>query len=266
MADIKVMSFNLRIEAEMDGINILTNRKGKILDAIYKEGPDLIGFQEAEDSTRDWLRESLGEYTVIGCGRDRGYVGESAPLAFRRDKFEMIGMEVFWLSDSPDTPGTRYEGSDQSHCCRMATSVVLKPRESEEVILFVNTHTDHVGQKARSLASAQLLEYITGKKLPCILTGDFNAVPGSEEIMMLTSSKDISLIDVTSRIEGTFHGFGSFFTEPRFVERFGGKGIKIDYIFTNLSADAHRSYAVEDRHEDGVYISDHYPIVAFIEI
>ena len=266
MADIKVMSFNLRIEAEMDGINILSNRKGKILDAIYKEKPDLIGFQEAEDATREWLREVLSGYMVIGCGRDRGYVGESAPLAFRTDKFEMVGMEVFWLSDHPDTPGSRYESSDQSPCCRMATAVILKPKESEDLLLFLNTHTDHVGGIARTLASEQLIEYIAQKKLPCILTGDFNAVPDSTEIKMLTLREDIALVDITSRIEGTFHGFGRFFTEPRLVERFGGRGMKIDYIFTNLPADADRSYSVEDKHEDGIYISDHYPIVAFVEI
>ena len=42
--------------------------------------------------------------------------------------------------------------------------------------------------------------------------------------------------------------------------------MKIDYIFTNLPADADRAYSVEDRHKDGIYISDHYPIVAFVEI
>lgn len=266
MAEIKVMSFNLRIEAEMDGVNILTNRKGKIVDTIYKEKPDVIGFQEAEDDTRGWLRASLPEYTVIGCGRDCGYVGESAPLAFRNDRFEMVGMEFFLLSDHPDTPGTKYEGSDQSECCRMAVAAILKPKESAELLLCINTHTDHVGKRARALASAQLTEYIAKKKLPCILTGDFNAVPTSEEIKMITSREDIALVDITSNIEGTYHGFGRFFTEPRLVERFGGKGMKIDYIFTNLRADAKRSYAVEDKHEEGIFISDHYPIVAFVEI
>ena len=59
MAKLKVMSFNLRVEAQIDGINNLINRKGKILDVIATEAPDLIGFQEARDGTRAWLRDTL---------------------------------------------------------------------------------------------------------------------------------------------------------------------------------------------------------------
>ena len=92
-AKLKVMSFNLRVEAPAhDGINDLPNRKGRILDAISTEAPDLIGFQEARDGTRAWLRDTLSDYVVVGCGRYAEYRGESAPLAFRKDKFEMVSM------------------------------------------------------------------------------------------------------------------------------------------------------------------------------
>ena len=41
---------------------------------------------------------------------------------------------------------------------------------------------------------------------------------------------------------------------------------KIDYIFTDLTADKTESYRVEDAPVDGVYISDHFPVVAFVEV
>ena len=263
---IKIMTFNLRVEAKIDGINHLDNRKGKILDVIKNEAPDLIGFQEARDGTRAWLKDTLTDYVVVGCGRKADYRGESAPLAYRKDKFEMISMETFWLSSTPNVPESVYAGSDQSDCSRIATAVVLKPIESESLLLFVNTHTDHEGSLARTLASAQLLEYMSKKALPCVLTGDFNAKPESTEMKMLTASDKFPLVDATSKVGSTFHAFGKLLTNERYLNVYGGVGPKIDYIFTNLVTNIDESYAVEDKHEDGIYISDHQPVVAFAEI
>ena len=57
--EMKIMSFNLRTEARSDGINYFPHRKSRILSAIETESPDLIGFQEATDTMRDWLIEAL---------------------------------------------------------------------------------------------------------------------------------------------------------------------------------------------------------------
>ena len=263
---IKIMTFNLRVEAKIDGINHLDNRKGKILDVIKNEAPDLIGFQEARDGTRAWLKDTLTDYMVVGCGRKADYRGESAPLAYRKDKFEMISMETFWLSSTPNIPESRYAGSDQSDCARIATAVVLKPIESESLLLFVNTHTDHLGSLARTLASAQLLEYMSKKALPCVLTGDLNAKPESTEIKMLSSSEKFPLVDATIKIESSFHAFGKLMESEHYIDAFGGVAPKIDYIFTNLPVNVDESYAVCDEPEDGIYLSDHQPVVAFAEI
>ena len=257
MSKITVMTFNLRNESKVDGINHLDNRKGKIIDTILNYQPDLIGFQEARDNTRNWLRDTLTDYTVIGCGRAANYMGESTPLAFKKDKFLMISSENFWLSSTPKIPESRYAGSDQSDCPRIATAAVLKPLESSELLLFVNTHTDHQGSMARVLSSAQLLEYTSQKGMATVITGDFNAQPDSTEIKMMTSSKDFPLVDCTERIGSSFHEFGKLPADNR---------IKIDYIFTNLKTDVKKSYAVEDIPKDGIYISDHQPVVAFVEI
>lgn len=258
MSKIKVMSFNLRVEAPgHDGINDLPNRKGRILETIATEAPDLIGFQEARDETRAWLRDTLSDYVVVGCGRYGDYRGESAPLAFRKDKFEMISMDTFWLSSTPKIPASTYEGSDQSDCPRIVTAVVLKPIESSELLLFINTHTDHLGSVARTLSSAQLLEYASNKGLATVITGDFNATPNTTEIKMLTKSKAFPLVDATALIGPTFHAFGKIPKE---------ECVKIDYVFTNLPCDLNESYAVEDIPVEGIYISDHQPVVAFVEM
>ena len=179
----------------------------------------------------------------------------------------MVSMDSFWLSNTPKIPASRYDGSDQSICPRIVTAVTLKPTNSDRVLLFVNAHTDHQGVTSRILASAQLLEYMSQKAMPTVLTGDFNATPDTQEIKMLVSNSNFPLTDATANIESTFHDFGKRLTGERYIGKPGElKALKIDYVFTNLNTDPKESYAVRDIPIDGVYISDHQVVVAFVEI
>ena len=115
----------------------------------------------------------------------------------------------------------------------------------------MNTHTDHVGQRARVSASIQLLKVMKDARADVIvLTGDFNARPESEEMRMITADTELGLMDASVGISGSFHNFG------RCVPW------KCDYIFSNRSALECR--LIEDTPVDGVYLSDHNPIVASI--
>lgn len=251
---LKVCTFNLRTPVKSDGINYFPNRTGRILETIRNEKPDLIGFQEVADMTRKWLREALTDYIVVGCGREKNLTGESMVIAYRRDCFDMISMETFWLSTAPDLPGSTY-GTDQSSCPRCSTAVVLKHDEATKPFLFINTHLDHKGQQARMFGAIQILQYVSKQKLPFVLTGDMNAWPNTPEIQAFISCKDRTIVDVTANITGTFHAFG---TRPTMS--------KIDYIFTDLLTDPAEAYAVEDIPVDGLYISDHMPVIGFVTV
>ncbi|MBO5269994.1 MAG: endonuclease/exonuclease/phosphatase family protein [Clostridia bacterium] len=251
---LKVCTFNLRTPAKVDGINFFPNRKGRILEGIRKEAPDLIGFQEVADETRLWLREALPEYIVVGCGRDKHLKGEAMIVAYRRDSFDMVSMDTFWLSTQPSVPGSCY-GLDQSSCPRCTTALVLKHDDAEQPFLFLNTHLDHKGAQARMLGMVQILQYISEKNLPFVMTGDMNALPESPEMQAVVTCKGRTVVDITSNITGTFHAFGQRATMS-----------KIDYIFTDMPADPAESYAVEDIPVDGLYMSDHLPVIGFVTI
>lgn len=252
---IKVFTFNLRTESKGDGPNYFPNRRGRILDTIKEYCPDIIGFQEATDSMREWVSATLADYITVGCGRGRDYRGESTIISFRRDRFELIKCETFWLSPTPNTPGTGY-GIDQSACPRIATAALLKPKNCSEPFLFCNTHLDHKGKTARLLGSVQLLQYLSSQPHKFILTGDFNATPEALEITLLTTVPSFPVADATAGLPGTFHGFGNAASRP-----------KIDYIFTNLRFDPADSFVVPDEPDhDGVYISDHNPVCAQIDV
>lgn len=253
------MTFNLRVDAEVDGINRFPRRKGRILEVIEKHKPHVIGFQEANDAMREWLSEALSGigYTVVGCGRNTDFRGESVPVAFLSDAFDLEMTDTKWLSPTPDVPGSTF-GGDQSHCPRILTSAALKPREGRE-FLFLNTHLDHKGENARVLGSKFVTSYLSDKRLPFIVTGDMNALPDSPAINIFLSSapNGKKCIDATSGVGGTFHAFG---------RKSGDEKTKIDYVFTDMVCDASESFAVSEPPVDGIYVSDHDPVMAYIAL
>ena len=251
----KVMSFNLRYDNPGDGINAFSNRIPRVLETIERENPDIIGFQEVLDSMRKTIREGLKGYTTVGCGRDENYHGEAMFIAFKTDVFELIEVNSVWLSETPSVPGSRY-GFDQSGCPRMYTSILLKHNHIEKPFRFINTHLDHEGAKARVLEAEQLCRDLGAYKEHFILTGDFNALPNTPEIKLITEKLSYrGCVDCTADLGPTFHNFG---------KRSLDKQEKIDYIFTDGTCkNAHR---VEDFPINGQYYSDHNAVVADIEL
>lgn len=253
---IKVMTFNLRIRVINDGKNYFDFRTDKIKCVIDSEQPDLIGFQEANDHMADWLKATLSNYVILGHGRNEHYKGEGTYVAYRKDRFELHGFREEWLSLFPNRPGSRFEGLDQSSCPRVFSRADLIHKDSKAPFAFYNIHTDHKGEKVRLLECSFLMRDVVSTSAPFVIAGDFNALPDSDSIrLILSTSSELGTVDATRFIRGSFHGFR------------GDVGAnKIDYIFTNLPTDPHRSYGVADDDACGHYYSDHNALCAFVEV
>ncbi len=250
---IKVRTFNLRFPAEGDGINYFKNREKNILDCIERESPDLIGFQEAADYSREFLKKNISDrYVVLGCGRHKDYTGEACCIAFNRDRFDLKDYSTKILSSTPDIPGSRYEGSDQSSCPRLYSHAHLSVGEGK-TLHFYNVHLDHKGAVARLLGMTQLVQDIAGCDAPFVLTGDMNARPDEDTVRIPFGMKHKRVAEATADIEHTFHAYGT-----------KKDNCKIDYIYTD--APFSDAYTVEDKAEGGVYISDHYPVCATVTL
>lgn len=250
LIQLKIMSFNSRCVVEADGINCFWNRTERILPMIREEDPDVIGFQEITPAMQEWYVEHLTEYTVVGVGRGKRYNDESTAIAFKKRTLRLISADTVMLSSTPRVFGSHYEGSDQSACPRCYTKVFLKHAKIDTPFWIYNVHTDHQGALARQMASVQLLQDLSSHDDLFVMTGDFNAMPDRSEIRMLLSSPHRRVIDTTAAIEGTFHNFGRF---PRLE--------KIDYIFADPRMQVESSRAVSDEGVEGVYLSDHLPVV-----
>jgi endonuclease/exonuclease/phosphatase family metal-dependent hydrolase len=226
-----------------------------VVEVLRRENPDLVGFQEVTDSMRARLRDHLPGFTVQGCGREVSCHGESMLIAYPSDRVELISLENLWLSPTPHAPGSRF-GGDQSGCPRMFTSALLKVDGADAPVRFINTHLDHVGENARYLGAMQLVQYISARPEPFVLTGDFNATPDAPEIRLITEALAArGTVDCTRELGGTFHNFGKLLPD---------RAVKIDYVFTDMICT--ESYVVEDIPVNGQYYSDHNAVCAIVSM
>lgn len=257
MAGLRVFTYNLRVDVPKDGENSFHNRRSLIQSRFPRFEADIVGFQEAVPHMRDWLMESFPAYQLCGVGREKDLTGESNPIFFRRDRFDLVSLSFFWLSDTPDRPGSRFQ-TDQSVCPRVCTSAVLRRKEDGGLFRHYNTHLDHEGPIAQAqgltLILSRMAEDYARWPLPVILTGDFNAHPDSPVYRTAQGFTGCGapLVDVTAHIPGTFHDFGR--QEPE----------KIDYIFTTLPALAPASPVTDQK--NGLYLSDHYPVGVTLDL
>lgn len=255
---LKLVTFNIRCDYDQDGENSFRYRKPLILKKIEEEQPDVICFQEVLPHVAVWLKQSLTDYYVIGCGRSETLEDEQMTVAYKRDRLNLIAMETFWLSPTPYLPASRYP--EQSICPRVCTETVFEDMEERNVFRLMNFHLDHIGVRARILGLEQILKKVDEAKLfpdaPVILAGDFNAEPDGEEIRMMAHRSEYR--NATGGIGITYHGFGP---EDR--------PESIDYIYIrdgkNTGIEVISKEKWEDR-ENGVWLSDHYPVCTLLKM
>src|SRR5829696_6876401 len=171
---LKVMSFNIRrLNRDPQEPNGWAGRREHVIESIREFDPDLLGMQEAYGAQVEELRAALPGYAVVSRGRDKsGLLSEASPVFFKQARFEKLDSGVFWLSDTPDTPGS--VGWDAA-LPRLVTWIKLRDIKDGVSFLWMNTHWDHKGKNAR-LQSAKLMRAkvdAAPREVPLLPTGDF---------------------------------------------------------------------------------------------
>ena len=157
---VTVMSYNIRLDTEADGINQWKNRTDKVATLLKKYNPDLLGVQEAMHNQMMDLQKELPDYAFVGVGRDDGKEkGEYSAIFYKKDKFEMLKQNTFWLSETPEVPGSK---SWDAAITRVVTFAVLKDKSSGKSFIYSNTHFDHVGREARKQSATLIKIFLKG--------------------------------------------------------------------------------------------------------
>lgn len=106
-----VMTYNVRY-ANATPPNAWPERRPLMRELIANVAPDVIGTQEGLPAQLQDLATDLPDYDWVGVGRDDGKTkGEIMAVFYRRSRLEVLSTNHFWLSDTPEIPGSTTWGN-----------------------------------------------------------------------------------------------------------------------------------------------------------
>jgi len=247
---VNIMTYNIRLDTETDGINMWDNRKEGIVSLIKEEDVDILGIQEALPDQIDYLSNQLKDYNYIGEGRNGGNSGEYSAIYFKSERISLKEEETFWLSETPGVPSIGWDAAIK----RIVTLGVFYIKNSKKELIVYNTHFDHIGKVAREKSAIMILNHITKNNYldkSLIVMGDLNANTDELPIKVLSEKLEDSfkMIPLKDSI-GTFNGFD---INSELSDR-------IDYVFTkNIKIIDYRH--IDKKLPNGLWPSDHLPIL-----
>jgi endonuclease/exonuclease/phosphatase family metal-dependent hydrolase len=284
---IRVLTCNVRLSTAKDGDNAWARRRDSLASLIASfpdgNGPyDFIGTQETilnpdpELNQRDFLAAKLPGYGLVGRSRDKTPErGEAMILFWKKDRWQLDPKDngTFWLSDTPDAPGSKAGGAAYP---RTAVFGLFHETGSGGAptgrkVYVYDTHLDHVGEIARQRGAKALLAHIAARaeqSAPVILMGDFNCVADSPAVRYILGEKtrlDGDVVQSPVALADTF-SVASFDDRQRgTTNSFKAPGSrKIDFIFASPALRPVFSQIIRTLRPDGGYPTDHFPVEAVL--
>lgn len=265
---LRVMTYNIRFDYEPDGVNRWPNRRRAVTDLIRHEDADVVGLQEVLPHQLDDIRADLSDiYDIVAVARadSRPGGGDRMTILFRRTRFEAVEHGGFWLSQTPEIPGS--VGWDAS-APRNAAWTRLRHRASGSSsghlpdVFVCCTHLDHLGGEARVNGAKLIRQRMTAltRDLPLLVMGDFNTEPHEAPHAAMTDTATSAPLSDAAASNGapsrpTYYGFDGLGDALR------SEPAVLDYIFHNHRL-AITGYTVVETRNGIYYPSDHLPVVA----
>ncbi len=249
----RVMSFNVRCVSDDNG-HTIANRSQLVTAVLEQYAPDTFGVQEATPKWIKILNRELGDkYACVGEGRSPiEMFTEYSSVYYLKDKYNLLDSGTIWLSETPEKKYTK--DFDSKHN-RIASWAVLEDKETGVKFTHMNTHLDHVLESTRveqvKVLKAKIAEL--EKETTVICTGDFNTYETAEAYAEMRKDYDDTKLVATNSDTGiTFHNYGAI------EEHDDGA---IDFVFATKGTKADTYKIIRDC-IDGIYPSDHYPVMA----
>ncbi|MEQ9167215.1 MAG: endonuclease/exonuclease/phosphatase family protein [Fulvivirga sp.] len=254
---IKVMSYNIKFDDKNDPVNNWANRKDQVVGLLKYHEPLIFGTQEGLHHQLEDIKAGLSNFEYIGVARDDGkQKGEYSAFFYNTKYFKPIQSGTFWLSETPETPSKSWDAA----LPRVCSWAEMEDINSKRRFFVFNTHFDHIGVVAREKSIGVIINKIKElvNDLPVVVMGDFNFEDDTAPYKRMTEFlNDTRLADNVDPYgpEATFNGF-HFDVQPE---------KRIDYIFVNGQIKV-KSFATLSDSQDMAYPSDHFPVVADLEL
>jgi endonuclease/exonuclease/phosphatase family metal-dependent hydrolase len=242
------------METSIDADDLWENRKENIKSIILEYDFDIIGFQEVKESQLNDLY-SLSHYAHFGRGRSNDESNEYNPIFYKREKFDVLASDTFWLSET-----LQYEEEDKrwnAACPRICTWGRFRIKASGKEFYVFNTHFDHISEEARYHSALLIAQKISSIdcETPIFLTGDFNG-DSNERFYDVLSAELQNVVQESSHHvgpQGTCTGVG--FNHKLKWDQYQC----IDYIFANTYPTFNKTIVITDQFH-GRYPSDHFAV------
>lgn len=165
-----VMTYNLKNGQD---VKRWRQRRAALIEVIRHQRPLLLGTQEGYRYQLDDIQKGLPDYDFVGVGRYTDGTNEYNAIFYDTTRVKIARSGTFWLSNTPELPGTRLPGSTLPRIATWARCIL---HDDGRQILFVNTHLTHqshdIEEQTRILVRE--LERLIDPAIDTILTGDFN--------------------------------------------------------------------------------------------
>lgn len=252
-----LISCNIRFDNPADGQNSWPNRRDYLAQTLLKHSPVLIATQEGRIQQLNELNSSLPDFEIID--QHRSWIGERMYPTFfiLGSQFEYLSSGDVWLSETPDIAGSR---SFESTFPRLMTWTKLQIKESKKTFLIINTHLDHIKAETRQeqvKVLAQEVKKIWDQQSALIIMGDFNDSPDSKVRQILNDEFEL---------QDAWHLFNK--TEETSHHSFQGEmqnGARIDWVLVDKRIQI-TGCVMDKCTQNGIYPTDHYPIVCKIKV
>ncbi|KAF6814096.1 endonuclease/Exonuclease/phosphatase [Colletotrichum plurivorum] len=276
---VRLMTYNIRWATPITGINeaqwsVHRPRLAAQLNYETAARPDsLICMQEVIERQLLDITQDLGpKWAHVGVGRDDGIAaGEFSPIMYRPDTWTLVGNRTYWLSETPDVPGSK--GWDAA-LPRIGTVASLKHVRTGAPLVFMCTHWDHQGQTARERSAELLVELAKeweevaaaagggAGPVPVFLGGDLNVQPDNPAYRTLVAGGNMqNTRDVTPEERRT--GYSKTYTA---LTSIAWDDTTIDHLFvrdpTARGMEFLTHTVLPNKFDDGPFISDHRPVVS----
>lgn len=241
----------------------IARRAPRVLSLIETYKPDSLGVQECSKNWRVYFDNKLPALGYTRLGADKN---EKIGIIYNRSTVKAIADGSFWLTEAPESLKISAEWGKASDGLteRLGMYVVFEVVATGERYIHFNTHLDTA--KNGTIQTKQIeviLDYIATvsakyNNAPVVLTGDFN-------LNSTNSAYKVILRDTlgdTRELCKSSSGGGSF---NKFIGR-DYASLPIDQIMATRDGFIFNSYKVIYDTFDGCFASDHYAVIADIEI
>lgn len=258
---ITVLQWNILYDKYDIGLDSWVHRKKHVCNYIKEIKPEIIGLQEVMESQLNYLKSCLPEYVMVGEARDEIKNPLYNPIFIRKStNLRVTRSGTFWLSFTPDQPGSKAPTSKEPRICTWAEIMIKTNDDKWQPVVMATTHLAYRSMETARTQIAILMSYLKEHVLkenvanqPIIVTGDFNWGHNST---VYNTMKDFGMHDTMADAKWIFPELTALPPYPGLI----------DYVWQTEFKSVMSATLMDRRPDNGRMLSDHRPVLAALKL